>query len=123
MCSVSSTSQLPWLFLSHSTDRTPSGRLDGCNIVAVYEYRAGERRTTTASSAPNRRRRRRRRAAASRRTASLARVAETDSDSSESAGAPREEPSPACQLAAHLITTWIFVLGNEKTMRLQHSPK
>jgi len=37
MCSTLSTSQLPWLFLSHSTYRTPSGRLDGCNIVAVYE--------------------------------------------------------------------------------------
>jgi hypothetical protein len=37
MRSASSTSQLAWLFLSHSTLRTPSGRLEGFSIVVVYE--------------------------------------------------------------------------------------
>jgi hypothetical protein len=37
MRSISSTSQLPWWFRSHSTLRTPSGRLEGCDIVAAYE--------------------------------------------------------------------------------------
>jgi hypothetical protein len=37
MLSASSTSQFMWFVRSHSTLRTPSGRLDGCTIVEVYE--------------------------------------------------------------------------------------